>query len=170
MSWKTHDYDKWRNENQIIYRLFHSALNNCTYYCIKEEKIIIFYNHLRLLPFITCTTSPSMDVFFVVFFATLAQMTVVHIKHPSEYLWRRSEKQPWPLVGSCGAERPQAASCCFCSCSQTFPGRPARAVEKHITGRFQREIRCPLPIHKGMWVTHWNHKINRHSWKWMEKQ
>lgn len=45
-------------------------------------------------------------------------------------------KQSWPCTGSCRAERPQTMLCRYGSCSQTFPGRPARAVEKH---------HCPLP-------------------------
>lgn len=28
---------------------------------------------------------------------------------------------------------PRATPCCYCSCSQTFPGHPAHALEKHTT-------------------------------------
>lgn len=83
-------------------------------------------------------------------FAIGAEPTAVHMTHHSMYLWRRSENSPGPCTRSCRAERPRAASCCYCSCSQTFPGRPARALEKHIIVHFQCEIHCPLPIHKRM--------------------
>lgn len=71
-------------------------------------------------------------------------------QHVPEVKPRQVRKQSWPCTGSYRAERPRAAPCCYCSWSQIFPGRPARAVEKHITVRFQSEICCPLPIHTRM--------------------
>lgn len=153
--WWTNQFNK-----QIIYKALQFE-KVCSQYQIKIMQKALFKHlrpsllckekHIQSLTFSTNKSSHSSHLWSMLL---TSYWTVFAMKDPclewhSTYLWIRSLrvwKQSRPWSGSCRAGRPRAAPCCDSSCSQTFPGRPAREMEKHITVRFQCEIHCPLLI------------------------
>lgn len=87
------------------------------------------------------------------FFSTEAEMTAIHIKHHSVYLWRGS---PSRFENSHGPAQTPAEQRGHRPCRAGMAAAARHFLDvlhvpwKNITVRFQREIHCPLPLHKRM--------------------